>query len=70
MSSWYRPRPPEPPREENLYDLLEAMVRRTPWKDEEERNKYTALMTKLRAVNIFGYMATKITTESAEDMDL
>ena len=67
MSSGYRQ--PEPPRAEDFYDFLEGLCSRVPWKDEEEKLKYTALLRKLRAVNIFGYMATKITTQSDEETE-
>lgn len=63
----YYNRPPERPKPEDFYDFLEGLCGRVPWKDEEEKIKYTTLLRRLRAVNIFGYMATKITTQSGNE---
>lgn len=59
--------PPPPLTEKNLYDLLEAIVARTPWASEVEKVVYTDLLRQLREVNIFGYLSTQITTGSDEE---
>ena len=50
----------------NFYDLLSGLVDRTPWKDESEVRLYHDLLAKLRAVNVFGYMASSLTAGGKE----
>ena len=64
MRRWSPDPPPIP--HETIYDFLRGIVGRVAWKDEEEKLKYTHLLNELERVNIFGYMATKITTNMEE----
>jgi hypothetical protein len=41
----------------NFYDLLEMMVARIPWRDENDMKTARALLVKVKDVNLFGYMA-------------
>lgn len=54
-------RPAEPTID--LYDLLDALIERVPWRTETEKDQYKKLVVKHREINLFGYMATKITSE-------
>lgn len=45
----------------NFYDLLERIVERTPWRDENDMKTARALLAKVRAINLFGYMADATT---------
>ena len=51
----------------DLYDFFEALIHRTPWSTEAERDQWLALIAKHRATNLFGYMATVVTTEKLRD---
>ena len=48
----------------NLYDLLDALIQRVPWRTEAEANQYRKLIEQLRAINLFGYMAYKATVDA------
>lgn len=48
----------------NLYDLLDALIERVPWRTEAEANQYRKLIQQLRAINLFGYMAYKVTVDA------
>lgn len=65
MSRWSPDPPPKP--QETIYDFLRSLCGRVPWRDEEERRKWEAWVAEIERVNIFGYMATKITTNMSED---
>lgn len=58
---------PPPPVEDNLYDLLEGIVARTPWKTEAEARRFAELLAKLRALNVFGYLASTTTVERPKE---
>lgn len=47
----------------DLYDLLDALIERVPWRTETEKDQYKKLVAKHREINLFGYMATKTTSE-------
>jgi len=47
----------------NFYDLLERLVERTPWRDENDFKTARELLAKVRAVNLFGYMADITTVD-------
>lgn len=49
--------------EVDLYDLLDALIERVPWRTEAEMKQFKELVQKHREINLFGYMAQKITTE-------
>lgn len=51
------------PEEIDLYDLFDALIERVPWRSETEKDQYKALVAKHREINLFGYMATKTTSE-------
>jgi hypothetical protein len=53
---------------ETIYDFLRGLVGRVPWKDEGERLRYTKLLDELEKVNIFGYMAQKVTTRMEDEV--
>lgn len=63
----YARNPPPPPPRETIYDLLRGIIGRVPWRDEGEQKRFTELLNHLEQVNVFGYMATKITTNMSED---
>lgn len=61
------PQPGQPEEvEHDFYDLLDGLVQRTPWKGEEEARRYRELVAKLRAINLFGYMALATKVELTE----
>lgn len=47
--------------EVTLYDLWDALIDRVPWPTEGERDQWRALVQKHREINLYGYLATKIT---------
>jgi len=57
----------KPPDEVNLYDMLEAMIHRIPWKSEAERDTYLELLRKHREINLFGYMAETMSVEKPKE---
>ena len=52
-----------------LYDLFDALIERVPWRTEGEMKQYRDLIQELREINLFGYMATKISVEKQFDAD-
>lgn len=50
-----------------LYDLLDALIERVPWRTEGEAQQYRALIVELREINLFGYMAEKISVENRDN---
>jgi len=66
MSYRYNPDPPPKPQE-TIYDFLRSLCGRVPWKDESERRKWEQWVADIEAVNLFGYLATKITTNQGRD---
>lgn len=54
------------PKQVDLYDLLEALIERTPWRDEAEPAEYRKLIASLREINLFGYMATATTIDQPQ----
>lgn len=65
MRGW-NPDPAPKPRE-TIYDFLRSLIGRVPWKEEAERRKWEEWVAEIERVNIFGYMATKITTHTGDD---
>jgi len=51
------------PDKVNLYDLFDALIERVPWRTEAEMRQYQELISALREVNLFGYMAQKMEVE-------
>lgn len=49
--------------EVTLYDLWDALIDRVPWPTEGERDQWKALVQKHRDINLYGYLATKITEQ-------
>lgn len=47
--------------EVNIYDFFDALITRTPWRSEEEKNQYIELVAKWRELNVFGYIADTTT---------
>lgn len=45
----------------NFYDLLQRMVDRIPWRDENDMKSARELLAKVREVNLFGYLADNTT---------
>lgn len=59
---WIAINSPEP-SQVNLYDLLDALIERVPWRTEAEMRQYQELVKAHREINLFGYMAEKVSVE-------
>lgn len=46
--------------------MLEALIERVPWRDENEPREYRKLIAQLRDINLFGYMATATKIDSPQ----